>query len=252
MIEKRCNNCNQPLQGAYCSNCGQKDIQSLKFTHLFKEFVDHNLDIDSKLFITLKYLIIKPWFLTVEYWKGKRARYTSPFKTYLLITFIYFLIISISTKEQTDIEVFGPHEKKVARDLLIDKSIDKLISSPEREKMAEMFIILPYFTLAFFFINRKKKSLFLSHHLITAVHLNSTLFIIDTFSHTIALAFPWPKYAYLIDESSSLFYLFYILKTLNRVYNKSIFWSIINLICMILVPVILFTLYLSIFSNIFK
>ena len=252
MIEKRCNNCNQPLQGAYCSNCGQKDIQSLKFTHLFKEFVDHNLDIDSKLFVTLKYLIIKPWFLTIEYWKGKRARYTSPFKTYLLITFIYFLIISISTKEQTDIEVFGPHEKKVARDLLIDQSIDELISSPEREKMAEMFIILPYFTLAFFFTNRKKKSLFLSHHLIAAVHLNSTLFIVDTFLHIVALVFPWPKYAYLIHGSASFFYLFYILKTMNRVYSKSIFWSIINLICMILVPVILFTIYLSISSNAFK
>ena len=48
MIEKRCNNCNRSLEGVYCSNCGQKYIRSLRFRHLFKEFVDHNLDIDSR------------------------------------------------------------------------------------------------------------------------------------------------------------------------------------------------------------
>ena len=247
MIEKRCNNCNQPLQGVYCSNCGQKDIQSLKFSHLFKEFVDHNLDIDSKFFVTLKYLIIKPWFLTIEYWKGKRARYTSPFKIYLIISFIYFLLVSISTEPENIREDFKSSAKKDDPSIELEQSIDRIFSSPDNEKMGELLIILPLFTIAFFLANRKKKSLFLSHHLIAAVNLNSAFFIIDTFTHAIALIFSWSKYVYLIDNLSYLLYFFYLTKTMNAVYNKSIFWSILFLICLLLslavITLILFSMY---------
>jgi len=247
MIEKRCNNCNQPLQGVYCSNCGQKDIQSLKFSHLFKEFVDHNLDIDSKLFVTLKYLIIKPWFLTIEYWKGKRARYTSPFKIYLIISFIYFLLVSISTEPENIREDFKSSAKKDDPSIELEQSIDRIFSSRDNEKMGELLIILPLFTIAFFLANRKKKSLFLSHHLIAAVNLNSAFFIIDTFTHAIALIFSWSKYVYLIDNLSYLLYFFYLTKTMNAVYNKSIFWSILFLICLLLslavITLILFSMY---------
>ena len=247
MTGARCNNCNRSLQGVYCSNCGQKDIRSLKFSHLFKEFVDHNLDIDSKLFVTLKYLIIKPWFLTIEYWKGKRARYTSPFKTYLLISFIYFLLVSISTEPENIREDFKSSAKKDDPSIELEQSIDRIFSSPDNEKMGELLIILPLFTIAFFLANRKKKSLFLSHHLIAAVNLNSAFFIIDTFTHAIALIFSWSKYVYLIDNLSYLLYFFYLTKTMNAVYNKSIFWSILFLICLLLslavITLILFSMY---------
>ena len=247
MTGTRCSNCNRSLQGVYCSNCGQKDLESLKFRYLFKEFVDHNLDIDSKLFITLKYLITKPWFLTVEYWKGKRARYTSPFKTYLLISFIYFLLISISTEPENIREDFKFSAKKDDPSIELEQSIDRIFSSPDNEKMGELLIILPLFTIAFFLANRKKKSLFLSHHLIAAVNLNSAFFIIDTFTHAIALIFSWSKYVYLIDNLSYLLYFFYLTKTMNAVYNKSIFWSILFLICLLLslalITLILFSMY---------
>tara|TARA_B100001250_G_scaffold185417_1_gene159472 strand:- start:933 stop:1691 length:759 start_codon:yes stop_codon:yes gene_type:complete len=247
MTGTRCSNCNRSLQGVYCSNCGQKDLESLKFRYLFKEFVDHNLDIDSKLFITLKYLITKPWFLTVEYWKGKRARYTSPFKTYLLISFIYFLLVSISTEPENIREDFKSSAKKDDSSIELEQSIDRVFSSPDNEKMGELLIILPLFTIAFFLANRKKKSLFLSHHLIAAVNLNSAFFIIDTFTHAIALIFSWSKYVYLIDNLSYLLYFFYLTKTMNVVYNKSIFWSILFLICLLLslavITLILFSMY---------
>ena len=247
MIERRCNNCNESLQGVYCSNCGQKDVQSLKFSLLFKEFVDHNLDIDSKLFVTLKYLIIKPWFLTVEYWKGKRARYTSPFKIYLIISFIYFLLVSISTEPENIREDFKSPAKIDDPSIELEQSIDRIFSSPENEKMGELLIILPLFTIAFFLANRKKKSLFLSHHLIAAVNLNSAFFIIDTFTHSVALIFPWSKYVYLIDNLSYLLYFFYLTKTMNVVYNKSIFWSILFLICLLLSLAVITLILLSIY-----
>ena len=78
-----CKNCENQISGEYCSQCGQKDIELLKFKKLIKDFLDHHLDLDSRLFITLKYLATKPGYLTNEYWSGRRTRYIPPFKIYL-------------------------------------------------------------------------------------------------------------------------------------------------------------------------
>ena len=95
MENKKCKNCDEPLHGEYCSNCGQRDIELLKFKKLIKDFFDHHLDLDARIFSTIKYLIFYPGFLTVEYWKGRRAKYLPPFKIYLLTSFLYFFIYSV-------------------------------------------------------------------------------------------------------------------------------------------------------------
>ena len=93
MKNKKCKNCDQPLNGGYCSNCGQRDIELLKFKKLIKDFFDHHLDLDSRIFRTIKYLMFRPGFLTIEYWNGRRARYVPPFKIYLLTSFLYFMVL---------------------------------------------------------------------------------------------------------------------------------------------------------------
>ena len=42
MENKKCKNCDEPLHGEYCSNCGQRDIELLKFKKLIKDFFDHH------------------------------------------------------------------------------------------------------------------------------------------------------------------------------------------------------------------
>ena len=100
MKNKKCKNCEQPLNGGYCSNCGQRDIELLKFKKLIKDFFDHHLDLDSRIFRTIKYLMFRPGFLTIEYWNGRRARYVPPFKIYLLTSFLYFMVLSLNTNNQ--------------------------------------------------------------------------------------------------------------------------------------------------------
>ncbi len=89
MKSKNCKNCNYKLEKNYCSNCGQKDMDILKFREILKEFFDDILDLDSRAYRTLKYLLFRPGFLTIEYWKGKRMKYISPFKLILITSFIF-------------------------------------------------------------------------------------------------------------------------------------------------------------------
>ena len=91
---KLCNNCNSELTGLYCSDCGQKDTDLLSVKVIMKEFTDNVFSFDSRFFITLKYLITKPGFLTLEYWAGKRTKYLPPLRLYLVISILYFFITS--------------------------------------------------------------------------------------------------------------------------------------------------------------
>ena len=90
-----CKNCNSLLTDLYCSKCGQKNRDLLTFKEIMTEFFENIFSLDSKLFISLKYLIIKPGYLTLEYWSGKKNSYISPFRLYLVLSVLYFFISPI-------------------------------------------------------------------------------------------------------------------------------------------------------------
>nr|WP_240155254.1 DUF3667 domain-containing protein [Chitinophaga sp. Cy-1792] len=48
---------------------------------------------DSQFFTTLKYLLIRPGFLTREYMAGRRVRYVNPIKLYVFVSFVFFFTI---------------------------------------------------------------------------------------------------------------------------------------------------------------
>ena len=87
-----CKNCNSELMGIYCSECGQKNTELLSLKAILKELTDNIFSFDSRFFITLKYLMIKPGFLTKEYWAGKRTKYLPPLKMYLVLSVFYFFL----------------------------------------------------------------------------------------------------------------------------------------------------------------
>ncbi len=91
-----CLNCETSYKGNFCHHCGQKKIneEELKVRNIFLRAVHEISDIDSKLFTTVKYLFLKPGFLTEEYIKGRKDSYYSPIKLFILASLSYFLIYS--------------------------------------------------------------------------------------------------------------------------------------------------------------
>jgi len=91
--EKRCLNCGALLTGKYCSQCGQKDQELHEsIWHLIGHFAGDFFHFDSKFFRTIIPLLIKPGFLTNEYWRGKRMNYMKPVQLYIFISVIFFLM----------------------------------------------------------------------------------------------------------------------------------------------------------------
>jgi len=88
-----CLNCGAPLAGAFCADCGQRDIPP--YPSVRELAVDAAAEFsgwDGRLATSLRDLILKPGMLTREFLEGRRVRYISPLRLYLMASLVYFLL----------------------------------------------------------------------------------------------------------------------------------------------------------------
>ena len=93
-----CLNCKQPISNKdnFCSNCGQvNDLKPLSIKQYLSELLAGLFSFDTRTLTTLYQLVFKPGKVTKNYISGKRMCYVNPFKMYLHISILFFLIIGI-------------------------------------------------------------------------------------------------------------------------------------------------------------
>ena len=91
-----CKNCSAPLLGRFCVDCGQAAEVHVPTTgELIHEAIEGLVHADSRLWRTLITLWFKPGKLTNEFIAGRRAAYVPPFRLYLIVSIIFFLLASI-------------------------------------------------------------------------------------------------------------------------------------------------------------
>lgn len=91
--EKNCLNCNAIVQGRYCHICGQENIEPKESVwHLVTHFFEDITHFDGKFFSSLKYLILRPGYLSTEYMMGRRASHLNPIRMYVFTSAFFFLI----------------------------------------------------------------------------------------------------------------------------------------------------------------
>jgi hypothetical protein len=91
-----CANCAASMQGEFCHECGQSIHSVLKpMHHMVEETVETVLHIDSRIVHTLPPLFLKPGFLTLEYFAGRRVRYIAPFRLMFVLCLLSFFVIHL-------------------------------------------------------------------------------------------------------------------------------------------------------------
>tara|TARA_R110002073_G_scaffold217682_2_gene377840 strand:- start:1492 stop:2652 length:1161 start_codon:yes stop_codon:yes gene_type:complete len=91
---KTCANCGESLTGVFCMACGQKDtILQRPFWTLIEDTLGDLFSFDSRLSATLIPLFFKPGYVTREFNLGRRTRFVPPFRQYLAISVIFFLLL---------------------------------------------------------------------------------------------------------------------------------------------------------------
>lgn len=116
--ETNCLNCDAQVDGRYCKNCGQENIEPKQtLWHLITHFFNDITHFDSKFFVTMKTLLFKPGFLTSEYVKGRRKKYLDPIRMYLFVSFVFFLLYLTVTKNDIQKE-FNYEDNPVAMHMI--------------------------------------------------------------------------------------------------------------------------------------
>jgi hypothetical protein len=89
-----CLNCGQAISGKFCSNCGQEAVDHrAALWPLLRDVLDEFVRWDSKIVKTIALLLARPGFLTNEYNDGKRVKYLSPFRLYLTVSVLFFVVL---------------------------------------------------------------------------------------------------------------------------------------------------------------
>jgi hypothetical protein len=116
---EECLNCGAHLRGQYCGHCGQRSRSRLiSLWELVTDAFGDLFELDSRLWNTLVPLLMRPGLLTHDYLQGRRARYMPPFRMYLVLSLLFFLVAFFDPQEKLGL-LFEPGPATPA-DLLED------------------------------------------------------------------------------------------------------------------------------------
>jgi hypothetical protein len=193
-----CTNCGG-ASSDYCVRCGERQPghHDLSVAHFAHEVVHEFVHLDSKLFRTLRDIVIKPGFVTEEYFAGRKSRYIAPLRLFLTLFAVQFVaftfyqpaaIFTVASMKRMD--------TAGALTRLINKRAVKLHLTPaefeERldERWHKNYSLLQLMNIVGLAVVLKvlHRKRYLAEHLVFAAHMLC-------FSYLLALVVDWPIYA---------------------------------------------------------
>lgn len=132
---EKCLNCDQKLDKSdrYCPNCSQlNSTKKVHFKDLFNEFFGSLFAYDGKIMLTLRVLLFRPGVMSKEYVSGKRMKYANPFRFYLSVSIIFFLLSGLLSK----INDYTKSYQEEIKQSTLSQNI-KTMDDPETTKIVE-------------------------------------------------------------------------------------------------------------------
>ena len=238
-----CHNCGIRLSGPFCAACGQKavplDVTLHDFVH---ELTHETLHVDGRIFQSIRRLVTSPGFLTREYLEGRRARWISPIRLYLIFSVVFFALsaltgvrvgfyenrqprsgwnFSIRGAPQTGV---APEDDKDAEDEARKLGFANVAELREAVNHAirawiprVMFILLPLFAWFVALAYRRIDRNYL-HHLIFSVHVHAAWFAAAALSKAVELLSHPAGQA--LQQLAFVFATVYVVLAFRRVYGK--------------------------------
>jgi hypothetical protein len=222
-----CPNCGTPLQAAFCATCGQKAAPLNPSLGEFLHDLVHELaHVDGKIIQSVRLLLTRPGFLSREQFLGRRARYVSPIRLYLVFSVLYFAVAAFAPGSALRITATpDPGEDPVeleAKRVEIEHTINEALT---HWVPRAMFVLVPVFAGLVAVAARRAHRNY-PQHLYFALHLHAAWFAAAT---CVALArIASLRYA---PAVSSIFFVYgavYFVLALRSAYNLSVGAAIVR------------------------
>ena len=256
-----CLNCGSEQVEAFCARCGQRNVDMrVPARELMMDAVEDGLSLDSRVARTAVPFLLRPGFLTVEWTRGRRARFSSPLRLYLLASFVFFLATGIASDVGPAIRIdASPDEVAAAEDpagtapvptgteaqheklrgqgwlgRTLDERWKTLEKMPRQELVSRintafrewiprvMFFLVPAAVLVLALLWRRR---WLSEHVVLALHLHAFAFTLFTVLLAVRLL-PWARPAEVLSPVLFLWLAAYFLLALRRVYGQPWRWTV--------------------------
>ncbi|HZD51676.1 MAG TPA: DUF3667 domain-containing protein [Woeseiaceae bacterium] len=250
-----CLNCGAVLTGQYCANCGQRARSRLiSLWELLRDAVGDLFELDSRLWRTLTPLTVHPGRLTREYLMGRRARYMPPFRTYLGLSLVFFLVAFFDPGEQfgllfepveptADAAKREPCEIEDFENLELPEWMARRLTPQRLQEMCErvradngraflgqladnipasLFVLLPLIALVLKVLYPMSKRYY-AEHVLFVLHFHAFVFLIltlDVLFSRLARMLSLEFLSGLAGLAVSLYLPVYVYKAMRRVYGQ--------------------------------
>tara|TARA_R110000751_G_scaffold49091_5_gene109474 strand:+ start:1444 stop:2352 length:909 start_codon:yes stop_codon:yes gene_type:complete len=223
-----CKNCKTQFKGKFCPNCGQSVYEFEKpFRFLIVDLVGNIFAFDTRLWKSMSSLIFRPGKFVEEYLNGHRARYMSPFRLYIFVSFLFFLLLSIYAGSQIQISEKVRNEINLSFNGQIDSlnpetdslktnelnisdssvspkkltnALSKVLNNPKMYMDSflkfvswSLFFLMPVYAFFLCLLFRKSKKYYYSH-LVLAINQHTFVFLLFVLIICFKLIFPIRAY----------------------------------------------------------
>lgn len=190
-LNTNCINCDEPLHGKFCSNCGLKRItpEDKKIKHFLIEFFTSLFFADGKILSTLRIIFSKPGELTRTYISGNRKKYIAPLQLFFFTNLLYFLFPMLSTfntslSSQIKGQYYSPIIKEtIKKELKITglsyedyRSKYEAQSTQNGKLLLIVLVLLQAFAFSLLFLRNKKY--FFTDFLAASAYFNSIYILV--------------------------------------------------------------------------
>lgn len=260
-----CANCGATLVGRYCALCGQDSRTTLTVRHFVAEVVEGLTHFDSSFWRTFMPLLFKPGALTARYLDGKRRSYMPPVRTYLILSIVYFLLLSASGTQQVfsakpessefrppDCAEFAASVQWLRRWIPDPEAACLRAQRDEGRALASamngllpkmMFLVLPLVALVQYWLHRRRRPWYVEH-LVFVLHFQSFFYLAGSFVLLVAVAAPgtrgWLELALYVWAA------IYLFLATRRVYDAGRIKALLNVLVLAAAYTVFFTIGASI------
>lgn len=251
-----CRNCGAELVRAYCADCGQKaGPPNPSFRHLWHDISHELLHLDGKLVESVRLLLVKPGFLTREYFDGRRARYVPPLRLYLVFSVVYFGVLAMMPADAGRRSGFNiqltQSQNETAADAQTElKEKTGFASEEEAGRSANeaivhwiphaMFVLVPFFALLVSLVTWRSGVNY-PQHLYFALHVHAAAFGVSALSQ-LAWFIPNARLGDVVRATGVLYVVVYFVLALRNVYRKTVLGALWR--AAVIGPIYMFTIVL--------